>query len=126
MQLERLELQRTELETERDEKRAVTGQAREQADAARAHARELLIQLEGRRSSEVSLAATLSRMQEQRDQLTGRQEQLELELGDGDEPVQRIAVQLNDLLARRLEVEAELGAARRDLESVEGGTARAG
>jgi chromosome segregation protein len=118
-QLERLELQRTDLETERDEKRAVTGQARELADAARAHARELLIQLEGRRSAEASLATTLSRMQEQRDQLTGRQGQLELELGDGDEPVQRIAVQLNDLLARRLEVEAELGAARRDLESVE-------
>jgi chromosome segregation protein len=120
VQLEKLELQRTVLETERDEKRAVTGQAREQADAARAHARELLIQLEGRRSSEVSLATTLSRAQEQRDQLTGRQEHLELELGDGDEPVQRIAVQLNDLLSRRLEVEAELGAARRDLESVEG------
>ncbi|MEO8309208.1 MAG: chromosome segregation protein SMC [Pseudomonadota bacterium] len=118
-QLERLELQRTDLETERDERRTVTSQAREQADAARAHARELLIQLEGRRSGEASLAATLSRMQEQRDQLTGRQGQLELELGDGDEPVQRIAEQLNDLLARRLEVEAELGAARRDLESVE-------
>jgi chromosome segregation protein len=118
-QLERLELRRTDLETERDERRAVTSQARERADAARAHARELLIQLEGRRSSEVSLAVTLSRAQEQRDQLAGRREQLELELGDGDEPVQRIAVQLNDLLARRLEVEAELGAARRDLESVE-------
>jgi chromosome segregation protein len=58
-------------------------------------------------------------MQEQRDQLSGRQGQLELELGDGDEPVQRIALQLNDLLARKLEVEAELGAARRDLEAVE-------
>jgi chromosome segregation protein len=119
VQLERLELRRTDLETERDERRTVTGQARERADAARAQARELLIQLEGRRSSEVSLAATLSRMQEQRDQLTGRQGQLELELGDGDEPVQRIALQLNDLLARKLEVEAELAAARRDLEAVE-------
>jgi chromosome segregation protein len=118
-QLERLQLRRTDLETERDERRAVTSQAREQADAARAHARELLIQLEGRRSSESSLATTLSRMQEQRDQLAGRQAQLEEELGDGDEPVQRIAVQLNDLLARNLEVEAELGAARRDLETVE-------
>jgi len=118
-QLERLELKRNDLEAERDERRVATGQAREQADSARSRARELLIQLEGRRSSEVSLAATLERMQEQRDQLLGRQSQLEEELGDGDEPVQRIAVQLNDLLARQLEVESELAAARRDLETVE-------
>lgn len=118
-QLDKLELRRNDLEAERDERRAMTSQAREQADAARAHAREVLIQLEGRRSTETSLATTLSRMQEQRDQLAGRQGQLEEELGDGDEPVQRIVVQLNDLLARRLEVEADLGAARRDLETVE-------
>jgi len=37
------------------------------AGVARAQARELLIQLEGRRSTESSLTATLSRMQEQRD-----------------------------------------------------------
>jgi chromosome segregation protein len=119
-QLEQLESRRSELEEERDARRAASTLAREQADVARAHARELLIQLEGRRSTESSLAATLTRMQEQRDQLAGRRDLLEVELGDGDEPIQRIAVQLNDLLARSLEVEAELAAARRDLESVEG------
>src|SRR5690606_19145249 len=92
---------------------------RESAERTRAQARELLIQLEGRRSSESSLAATLLRMQEQRAQLTTRQEQLEAELVGGDEPVERLVEQLNQLLARKLEIEGELAAARRDLESVD-------
>jgi chromosome segregation protein len=117
--LELLEARRGELEEERETRRAAANAAREAAQQARAHARELLIQLEGRRSSESSLAATLSRAQEQRTQLTTRQEQLDAELGDGDEPVLRLAEQLNQLLARKLEVEADLQAARRDLETVE-------
>jgi chromosome segregation protein len=117
--LEQLESRRAEMEGEREDRRAVAAAAREAAGQARAQARELLIQLEGRRSSESSLAATLTRMQEQRTQLTARQDQLESELAGGDEPVQRIVVQLNELLARKLEIEGELAAARRDLEAVD-------
>ncbi len=117
--LEQLESRRAEMESEREERRASANAAREAAGSARAHARELLIQLEGRRSSESSLAATLARMQEQRTQLTTRQEQLEAELAGGDEPVQQIAAQLNQLLERKLELEGELSAARRDLEAVD-------
>jgi len=118
-QLELLDARRHDMESERDERRSVTEAAREAAHAARAHVRELLIQLEGRRSTESSLTAALQRLQEQREQLLARQGQLEEELGDGDEPVQRQAAQLNELLSQRLDVEAELGAARRDLETVE-------
>mgnify|MGYP005811815923 CR=1 FL=1 len=117
--LEQLESRRAEMEGEREERRARANAAREAATSARAHARELLIQLEGRRSSESSLAATLTRMQEQRTQLTSRQEQLEAELAGGDEPVQQIAGQLSQLLERKLELEGELAAARRDLEAVD-------
>jgi chromosome segregation protein len=117
--LAQLESRRSELEAEREDLRSSSTRARTIADAARAHAREILIQLEGRRSTESSLAATLQRMQEQRAQLAARQSELEVELGDGDEPVQQLSVQLNDLLARRLEIETELAAARRDLEAVD-------
>ena len=119
LQLERLEARRSDMEAEREERRTTTEAAREAAHAARAHAREILIQLEGRRSSESSLTSTLQRLQEQRDQLGSRQSQLEEELGDGDEPIARQQEQLNELLSRRLDVETELGAARRDLEAIE-------
>ena len=118
-QLELLEARRNDMETEREERRSLTESAREAAHAARAHARELLIQLEGRRSTESSLSASLQRLQEQREQLLARQGQLEEELGDGDEPVERQVAQLNELLSGRLDVEAELAAARRDLEAIE-------
>ena len=118
-QLELLDARRSDLETERDERRSIGDGAREAAHAARAHARELLIQLEGRRSTESSLSATLLRLQEQRDQLLSRQQQLESELAEGDEPLERQAQALNELLSRRVDVEADLAAARRDLESIE-------
>jgi len=119
--LDQLESRRGELEEEREDKRVAANAARDAAQGARAHARELLIQLEGRRSSESSLASTLARMQEQRTQLTARQQQLETELGDGDEPIVQLTEQLNTLLARKLEIENDLQAARRDLETVDAG-----
>jgi chromosome segregation protein len=118
-QLQRLESQRSEMEAEREERRAVEAAAREAAQSTRAHARELLIQLEGRRSTESSLTATLQRMLEQREQLGSRHQQLDLELGDGDQPVLQMVEQLNALLARKLDIEAELAAGRRDLEGVD-------
>jgi chromosome segregation protein len=119
--LDQLESRRGDMEGERDERRSAANAARDAAQQARAHARELLIQLEGRRSSESSLASTLARMQEQRSQLTARQLQLEGELGDGDEPILQLAAALDTLLARKLEIENDLQAARRDLDSIEAG-----
>jgi chromosome segregation protein len=58
-------------------------------------------------------------MQEQRAQLELRQQQLESESGDGDEPLLQLAGHLNELLSRKLEIESELAAARRDLEAVD-------
>jgi chromosome segregation protein len=118
-QLAQLDSRRSDMEAEREERRATATAARDAAQQARARARELLIQLEGRRSTESSLGATLVRMQEQRTQLEARQQQLESESGDGDEPLLRLATQLNELLSRKLEIENELAAARRDLEAVD-------
>jgi chromosome segregation protein len=119
--LDQLESRRGDMEGEREERRSAANVARDAAQQARAHARELLIQLEGRRSSESSLASTLARMQEQRSQLTARQLQLEGELGDGDEPILQLNAALNALLARKLEIENDLLAARRDLDTVDSG-----
>ncbi len=119
--LDRLDSQRGELEAERDEARGAAQVARDAAQQAHSRARELLIQLEGRRSSESSLAQTLGRMQEQRTQLVSRQAVLEEELGDGDNPILQLNETLNELLSRRLEIEGELQAARRDLESTDSG-----
>ncbi len=58
-------------------------------------------------------------MQEQRTQLEGRQQRLEAESGDGDEPLVRLGAQLNELLACFPNQSEKLAAARRDLESVD-------
>ena len=118
-ELEVLDTRRHDLEAEREERRAATNEARSHAQAAQARVRELLIQLEGRRSTESSMGGALQRMQEQRAQIGGRHEQLEEELRGSDEPIAELELHLNEALARRLEIEAELAAARRDLEAAD-------
>ncbi|HEV7632269.1 MAG TPA: AAA family ATPase, partial [Steroidobacteraceae bacterium] len=114
-ELEQLDRQRHELESERDERREATARARSLAQATQGRARDLLIQLEGRRSTEQSMQGSLLRMAEQRDQLGRRQTQLDEELRGGDEPIRELQIYLDASLARRLEIEAELTAARQDL-----------
>jgi chromosome segregation protein len=118
-ELEVLDARRHDLEAEREERRAATNEARSHAQSARARAREILIQLEGRRSTEASMGGALQRMHEQREQIAARQVQLEEELRGGDEPVRELELHLNAALARRLEVETELAAARRELETAD-------
>ncbi len=114
-----LDSRRPELEGERDERRECVASERARAQAAQLAARDLLIRMESRRSSESSIAVGLSRMVEQRTQLLRRCEELERELAGGDAPILELESRLNDMLARRLEVEAELAAARRALEQAD-------
>ncbi len=118
-ELDVLDARRHELEAEREERRAASQDARSQAQSAQSRVRELLIQLEGRRSTEASMGSALQRMQEQRETVGERQAQLEEELRGSDEPVRELEAHLNEALARRLEVETELAAARRELESAD-------
>ncbi|MEO7773138.1 MAG: chromosome segregation protein SMC [Steroidobacteraceae bacterium] len=119
LELERLDERRRGLEGEREELRAAATQARAAAQQAQARAREILIQLEGRRSTASSMAWSLSRMHEQRIALQIRHDDLEVELRDGDTPIRELEARLNELLSRRLDSEGELAAARRALEGVE-------
>ncbi|MGH8289527.1 MAG: chromosome segregation protein SMC [Steroidobacteraceae bacterium] len=115
-----LNLRREELEGEREMRREALTGARAQAQAAQIAARDLLIRIESRRSTEASVRVSLGRMTEQRAQLDEHREALEAELAGGDAPIVELEGRLNDSLARRLEVEAELGEARRELDEADG------
>src|SRR6185437_11505783 len=114
-----LESLETALLTEREERRAGVAGARAQVQAAQLASRDLHVQVEARRSTETSVGQALRRMLEQREQLTRRRAELEQELASGDEPILRLHSRLNEALALRLTVEAELGVARGALEEAE-------
>ena len=114
-----LDSRRHDLEGEREERRYAVNAARMRAQGAQMAARDLLIRIESRRSTESSMAVGLSRMTEQRAQAQRRREELESELAGGDEPIQQLESRLNDSLSRRLEVESDLSIARRALEDAD-------
>ncbi|HVO46872.1 MAG TPA: chromosome segregation protein SMC, partial [Steroidobacteraceae bacterium] len=117
--LNELDSHRHELESERDECREAVAAARSRAQVAQMAARDLLIRIESRRSSEASVAVGVNRMVDQREQLERRRDELEAELAGGDEPILQLEARLNDSLARRLEVESDLAVARRALEEAD-------
>ncbi len=119
LMLSELDSRRHELEGEREERREAVATARGRAQAAQVAARDLLIKIESRRSTESSVAVGVSRMTEQRAQAERRRGELEAELANGDEPILQLEARLNDSLARRLEVESDLSVARRSLEDAE-------
>jgi len=114
-----LNLRREDLESEREMRREALAGARARAQAAQLAARDLLIRIESRRSTEASVKVSLGRMIEQRAQLERHRESLEAELAGGDAPILELEARLNESLARRLEVEAELAEARRALEEAD-------
>jgi chromosome segregation protein len=114
-----LDARKPELENEREERREAVAAARARAQAAQVAARDKLVLAESRRSSESSITVGVNRMKEQREQLLRRCEELEQELASGDDPILDLEARLNDALARRLEIETELSAARRELEEAD-------
>jgi chromosome segregation protein len=114
-----LNLRREELEGEREMRREALAGARSRAQAAQVAARDLLIRIESRRSTEASVKVSLGRMVEQRVQLEQHRGTLEAELAGGDAPILELETRLNDALGVRLTVEAELAEARRALEEAD-------
>ena len=117
--LSELDSRRHELEAEREERREAVTTARGRAQAAQVAARDLLIRIESRRSTESSMSVGVNRMMEQRAQAARRRDELETELANGDEPIVQLESRLHDSLARRLEVESDLSIARRSLEDAD-------
>ncbi len=114
-----LSLRREELESEREMRREALAGARSRAQAAQLAARDLLIRIESRRSTEASVRVSLARMVEQRAQLEQQRRTLEAELEGGDGPILELEARLDEALAGRLEVEAELAEARRAMEEAD-------
>jgi chromosome segregation protein len=119
LMLSDLDSRRHDLEGERDERREAVATARARAQAAQVCARDLLIRIESRRSTESSIAVGVNRMAEQRVQAERRRDELEAELSHGDEPILQLESRLDESLARRLEVESDLSGARRALEDAD-------
>jgi chromosome segregation protein len=117
--LARLDDARMELEAERELQRERAASARARAQAAQLELRDSLIRLESRRAAGASMDSALARMHEQRSQLQTQREALLGTLAQGDAPIAEFEQRLQDHLARRVEVEAELSTARRALEDSE-------
>ena len=119
LMLGELDSRRHELESEREERRDAVATARSRSQAAQMGARDLLIKIESRRSTESSVSVGMTRMVEQREQLVRRRDELEQELAGGDEPILQLEARLHDALARRLEVESDLSVARGALDDAD-------
>jgi chromosome segregation protein len=117
--LGQLDSRQPDLENEREERRETVAARRADAQTAQVTARDLLIRIESRRSTESSVSVARSRMLEQREQLALRCAELEKELASGDAPILELQARLDDALARRLDIEGELSTARRGLEEAE-------
>jgi chromosome segregation protein len=117
--LSELDSRKHELESEREERREAVTTARARAQAAQVAARDLLVKIESRRSTESSMAVGVNRMLDQRAAAARRRDELEAELAGGDEPILQLESRLDDSLATRLEVESELSIARRSLEEAD-------
>jgi chromosome segregation protein len=117
--LGQLDSRQPDLENEREERREMVASRRAESQAAQMAARDLLIRIESRRSTESSVTVAHTRMLEQRVQLAQRCADLEKELASGDAPIIELQSRLDEALARRLDVEGELSTARRALEEAD-------
>ena len=114
-----LDGRRPELDAEREQARDTVSSARAAAQSAQLAARDLLVRAEGRRTAESSMTVGIQRATEQSSVLTAKVAELESELAGGEGPILELEGVLEGLLSRRLEVEADLGKARRALEQAD-------
>ena len=117
--LAELEQQKQSLEARRDELRRELDRVRSQAEEDRQAVQNIAIQFESRRSSKESAAQNLERMQRQLVQFQHREREIREQLELSEAPLGDNKQRLEEQLAARIEVEEELGAARKLVEEVE-------
>jgi chromosome segregation protein len=117
--LAELETQRESLEAHREELREELKRVREQADEDRRTAHDFAIQFESRRTSKASAAQSLERMQSQLRHFGSREMDIRRQLEESEAPLAVNKEKLERQLAVRVEVESELGEARRLVERAE-------
>ena len=114
-----LDVQRQSLDAQRDELRGELTRVRAQADEDRIAAHDLAIQFETRRSNKDSAAQSLARMQSQLEHFGNRDKDIRQQLEQSDAPMAANKEELARQLQNRIEVETELGEARKLVETVE-------
>ncbi len=92
---------------------------RDESNRQRVQAHELALKVESMRTSRESLSQSLERMQGQLSHLASRREELRLALEEGAAPLAEQGDELERKLNLRIEVEAELGKARQQLEEID-------
>ena len=111
--------ERTALQDEREQVRATLDRLREMARNSKDVLHQLALRKQTLDSRRDSLQQGLARMQSQVERSRERLQQLQLALTESDEPVDDLQIELEEMLDHRLEVEAEMGEARRKLEAVD-------
>jgi chromosome segregation protein len=117
--LEELETQQAILKTHREELRKEQRRVREQADEDRQAVQTITIQFESRRSSKESAAQSLKRMQSQFLQFQNREQEICEQLEQSETPLADSKELLDQQLENRIDVENELGAARKLVENID-------
>ena len=117
--LTELEVQRQSLDAQRDELRGELTRVRAQADEDRIAAHDLAIQFETRRTNKESAAQSLARMQSQLEHFGNRDKEIRQQLEQSNAPLAANKEELARQLHIRIEVETELGEARKLVETVE-------
>ena len=117
--LAELSKQREVLESRREELRAELQRVRAQAEQDRQIAQDMAIQFESRKTSKESAAQSLQRMESQRRHFRTREQDITQQLAQSEEPLAQNKALLAKQLEVRVSVEAEMGEARRKVESVE-------
>ncbi|MBD1552249.1 chromosome segregation protein SMC [Pseudomonas typographi] len=111
--------QREQLMAERDRVRERLEQVRQAARLAQDKAHQLALRLGSLRAQHASTGQALERLQLQAARLLERQEQLALNLEEGDAPLEELRLKLEALLEQRLAVDDELRSARAAMEDAD-------
>jgi chromosome segregation protein len=120
--VETLSVEREERTRQQQHLSSVLDEARERARSDQQSAHELALRAGSMRTAQETTNQALTRMREQCQQLISRRDQLTGVLDQGDTPIIKLQGELEGLLSSRLEVEAKLNAARKQVEDIEHGT----
>jgi chromosome segregation protein len=118
-QMEQDTLQRTSLTQQRDAIQAKLDDARENAHAHRETAHQLALKIQSMQSQIASTRQAMARLTDQQASLSSRRSALEASITESMGPQANLKNELEENLAKRLEVENQLTQARRNAESVE-------
>ena len=109
------EQQRQGLARRRDELREALQVQRQSSQQERDAAREIAMRIESSRTQLGSLQGNLERMQQQQAQLNQRRDELQISLAGGEEPIQVMQLELEQVLETRVGIEAELSTVRQQV-----------